>query len=88
MVFNQMKHFVKMANVFWSNATWFATLCIHLLPTRPPISLTNYLPIYYPPTYLLFTYLPTYPYFFTFIQPTYLPTHPFIYLYLTIRCSH
>jgi hypothetical protein len=63
---------------------------IYLLLTHPPIYLINYLPTYYPPTYLLFTYilpytfLPptcihTYLYFsFSYNLPTYLPTYQHI----------
>jgi hypothetical protein len=65
-----MEHLVKTTNVFKSNVTWFVTLCIYLLLIHSLISLTNYLPTYYPPTYLHITNL---------------PTHPLTYLSLTIR---
>jgi hypothetical protein len=103
MVFTKMEHLVKVANEFWSNATWFTTLCIYLLPIHPPIYLANiYLlithPPTHPPTYYLPTYLLIYLYLFTVVQPTYLcthlvptyylPIHPFTYLSLTTKCSY
>jgi hypothetical protein len=54
--FYQVEHLIKMANDLLSNMTWYTTLCIYLLPIRPPIYLVNYLPTYYPPTHLLFNY--------------------------------
>jgi hypothetical protein len=47
MVFNQVQHLVKMTNDIYSNAIWFATLCIYLLPIHLLIYLTNYLHTYY-----------------------------------------
>jgi len=47
MVFNQVQHLVNMTNDLYSNATWFATLCIYFLPNHPLIYLTNYLHTYY-----------------------------------------
>jgi hypothetical protein len=32
--------------------TWSTTLCIYLLLIHRPIYLINYLPTYYPPTYI------------------------------------
>ncbi len=89
MDFSQMEHLVNIPNVFYSNATWFATLCIYFLPTHPPIyQLTTYLPITNPPTHNLPTYIfsPSYnlpTHLPTYLHITYLLVHPFTYLNLT-----
>jgi hypothetical protein len=75
MVFNNVKHLIKMANHIQSNLTWSIILCIYPLPTHPHIYLVNYLPTYYPHVCMSITYLPTYLPIPSHL-PTYLPTHP------------
>jgi len=84
MVFNQMEHLVKMVNDLLSNATWSITLCIYILLIHPPICLIIYLLTYYPSTYLLLTYLPTYIFAPLYNLPTILP----IYLHTTYLLIH